>query len=406
MRCGNCNAELAQGEKFCGECGCRADKVNPTCPSCGLEVGPEERFCGKCGHELQSTPSSTRKQTGQVEASGEPKVFRGHKDEVLSVDLSPDGIHAVSSGGAGSIIMYESTTGREVQRFVGHRSIVTGVAFSPDGRLILSGGWDKTIRLWDAATGREVRKITPLEKKKYLLEGPSQMDVSSLAFSADGRLGLSGSDHPSRMLKGKGLKIAGVVLSSLGPSTDATVFLFDVGSGREIGKWTLPGGFYVNSVAFSHDGRYAACSDMNRLHMWDLENMHELKRWTGLPFKHTHKGAIREVRSLAFSPNGSQLLTGGSDNLVRLWDIERGREIRKLAGHEKRVNAVAYSPDGRHLLSGSDDNIVMMWDVDTGEHLRSLSGHSDRVNCVKFSADGRHGISASSDGTARLWSLF
>ncbi len=109
------------------------------------------------------------------------------------------------------------------------------------------------------------------------------------------------------------------------------------------------------------------------------------------------------MNSVAFSPDGRSLASGGEDNNIKLWDVETGIEQRSLVGHSSRVMSVVFSPDSSMLASGSWDNTVKLWDVKTGIERRSLNGHSDQVTTVAFSPDGRTIASGSTDTTTRLW---
>jgi WD40 repeat protein len=111
------------------------------------------------------------------------------------------------------------------------------------------------------------------------------------------------------------------------------------------------------------------------------------------------------VNSVCFSPNGRSALSGSADGTVRLWDVETGRELRRLNAGPGYVNGVAYSPDGRRALAGSTSGAVSLWELETGRELRRFIGHRDWVTGVSFSPDGRRGLSGGADLTVHLWDL-
>jgi WD40 repeat protein len=128
--------------------------------------------------------------------------------------------------------------------------------------------------------------------------------------------------------------------------------------------------------------------------IWDLEKGREMFT---LP---EHEGP---VRSVAYSPDGKRVVSGSADYTIRLWDAVTGEELKALPGHSNVVNSVAYSPDGRFFISGSADRTVKIWDAESGQPLKTLSDHSRWVNDVCYSPDGRIIASASGDGTVKLW---
>src|SRR5262249_17862879 len=141
--------------------------------------------------------------------------------------------------------------------------------------------------------------------------------------------------------------------------------------------------------------------------LWDLTTGAEVRRFLG------HEDWIN---SIAFSPDSRFVLTGSGRNFrpdknLRLWDITNGEEVDnfgKLAAPDNMMTnpivwAVAYSPDGRLALSGGNDNIARLWDISSGTEIMRFVGHSSFITAVAFSPDGRFVLTGSNDGSARLW---
>lgn len=93
------------------------------------------------------------------------------------------------------------------------------------------------------------------------------------------------------------------------------------------------------------------------------------------------------------------------DCTVRVWDLDSGQEIACFDGHKMPVTTVAFSPDGRRILSGGYDNTVRLWDIETSKEVICYSEHTGPVNSVVFSPDGRLAVSGSRDRTVRVWKL-
>ena len=112
----------------------------------------------------------------------------------------------------------------------------------------------------------------------------------------------------------------------------------------------------------------------------------------------------REVRSLAFSLDGTFLVSGSHDNTVNLWDIQTGGVIKTFHGHTKWVFSISISPDCTMIASGSEDQTIQLWDAQTGECYCVIDGHNAMVHSVSFSpTNSKLLMSASFDNTIRQW---
>ena len=103
------------------------------------------------------------------------------------------------------------------------------------------------------------------------------------------------------------------------------------------------------------------------------------------------------VNSVEFSSDGKRVVSGSSDQTIRIWDAQTGSPVLDpLEGHTGWVWSVAFSPDGKRVVSGSDDQTIRIWDAQTGSPvLDPLEGHTGQVLSVAFSPDGKRVVSVS-----------
>ena len=120
----------------------------------------------------------------------------------------------------------------------------------------------------------------------------------------------------------------------------------------------------------------------------------------------TLPGHDKEAYSVAFSPSGEVLVSGGQDGLIKFWNPVTGREVMRIAAHESCVNSVAFSPDGHILASASCDHTIKLWEASTRHLLATLNDHPSAVECVVFApGDNETLASCGNDPVVRIWNL-
>jgi dipeptidyl aminopeptidase/acylaminoacyl peptidase len=161
-------------------------------------------------------------------------------------------------------------------------------------------------------------------------------------------------------------------------------------------------GLPASSVAFSPDGKRIVSGGFSgTFTIWDAATGNPTTVFRG---PKPHVTAI----AMAISPDGKHLATsGGVDKTVRIWDMARGEEVMTLKGHDSLVHCAAFSPDGRLLASGAGDPNIKIWEWATGRESMTLRGHEGGIiTSVAFSPDGMHIASTSQqDAAARLWNV-
>ena len=151
----------------------------------------------------------------------------------------------------------------------------------------------------------------------------------------------------------------------------------------------------ILSLAFSPDGSTLLSASKDKtIISWKNYQSNEVKTLTG------HSDW---VRSVSFSPDGTIVASGSHDHTIKLWNTQTGKCLHTLTGHSNWVQSVSFSPNGSIVASANNDKTIKLWNTQTGECLHTLKGHSDLVHSVSFSPDSSILASSSHDHTIKLW---
>jgi WD40 repeat protein len=157
----------------------------------------------------------------------------------------------------------------------------------------------------------------------------------------------------------------------------------------------------ITGIAFSQDGTTMMTGATDgTFRRWDVTGNTLRPR----PDK-TIQVSAAIPHTLVISPAGNIAITAMEDHTIALWDLDSGMTLHTFAGHTDTVTGVAFSPDGTRMLSGSRDGTLRLWDVEHRQLLRIFVGDREGVSSVAFSPDGTTALSGSLNGRVRLWDV-
>lgn len=288
-------------------------------------------------------------------------TYRGHTGLVHSVAWSPNGQRIASGSDDFTVQVWNAADGGDVFTYRGHAASVNAVSWSPDGRYIASGSDDETVQVWEVVTG-----------KTLVTYRGHAASVKSVTWSPDG-IHIASCDY-------------------------FTIQVWKVSDGSPVYS-QMSAHQNVDSVAWSPDGRRIAASGGGwNLQVWDAIDRSNL-------VKYSLEGW---VLSPTWSPDSTRIAVGkgavgNGGGTVQIWDDSTGSLVFIYRGHTSDVDVVAWSPGGTRIASGGSDQTVQVWNASDGGQVFTYRGHTADVDALAWSPNDTYIASGSYDTTIQIW---
>jgi eukaryotic-like serine/threonine-protein kinase len=247
---------------------------------------------------------------------------------VFAAAGSPDGTRIAIGGEAEDVFVFDvsldpAQAGEPRFTLPGHQ-IVHGIAFSPDGTTIATADQAGALRLWSAATGRLVRTLKHTAPLAAIAYTP---DASALVV-LDG---------------------AGKVLTA--PSR---------GDGPLVARQLTTSG--ARALAFRSDGKAVVVSGPTDTRIYPLA-----RGVIGERELLVLSGPLGDVQAVAFTTDGTRVITAGGDGAVKVWDAAKGKLLARREAEGSAIHAIAVAADGNVVWAADDDGMVRAWDIHVEE---------------------------------------
>ncbi|HYX31830.1 MAG TPA: WD40 repeat domain-containing protein [Oligoflexus sp.] len=319
--------------------------------------------------------------------------------------------------------------GFEEKKIIDTGSLISSMAVAPDGKRIVTGSINSSLTVWEIETGF---------KPHRLIEGASSPTIQSLALSSDESFVVSlpylsnnleihylkEKDKPAIRLEGSEESLTKVAISpqnviiagtdkgnikiwdSLHPnanttrsltghtssikalafiddgsklisgSDDQSLLIHDLHTGKIVKSFTLTSP--IEALAVSPSGTFASAQKNGEIDLWDVHTLQHLGKL---------RDPIGMLLSIDITVDGSRIVTGASNGVVRFWNIRTGISITQQSGFGEKIKDVRWLPSEQAAITGSVDQTLRIWDATTGRNISTWIGHGAGVNAMTLNKD-------------------
>jgi WD40 repeat protein len=347
-----------------------------------------------------------------------------------TIHFSPDGSLIITTGWDGIVKIWSVYDQEELPASWAHEGAVSAIAPSHSGRQLATVGGDGAVVLWDWQSPGTSERGAPfhqtfrttvygarvvafsgddrlLATNEVILEGENAGVNVVLWAVEDGRLKRTASFAAGlRAVKAVAFYSSADAPRLLAAAGDEVV-VWDLRISKEL--FRLKANLDVRATAVSPDQQMIATEcranaedDERRICLWRADTGEPVAVWQGPGGEgDTH---MFSILAMAFSRDGSILVTAGKDKVARIWDVARGELRGQLLGHSETLQDIAVSPDGTLVATAAEDSF-RLWGLPQYTSFQGFPNAEPGGVAVAFAADGKYVVAGGRDGILRTYPI-